>query len=171
MGAVSATDAGSAAAFAWYGTVAAVALLSAALLLASASGVEVSLLLLAVLLLLRHDDRLLLAPVYGACLLIVGELAQRSIELRGQAWIGPRVIGSRLLTVLVVAALGACAGGLAAIAVTIAPARSVAFTAVGTVAILGAMTAIALLARRRAPNHAIERDQHGQSRDGRSPGR
>lgn len=150
LGALSASDARSAAALAWYGTAAAVAALAIALALGAPSGVQAALVPLAALLLLRHDERLLLAPLYGACLLLVGELGQRSIELRRQAWIGPGVIASRLLTVLVVTAVGGCAAALAAIAVTFAPARSVIFTAVGAIAVVAAVGLITWFARPHA---------------------
>ena len=151
---LSATDADSATKLAWYGAAAAVLLLTVALFAAWPSGIQIALVPLAGLLLLRHDERLLLAPVYGACLLMIDELGQRSIELRGQAWIGSGVIGSRLLIVTVVACLGGCAAALGAIAVTIAPARSVGFTAVGTVALLAAVVCITLLARPRGQGQA-----------------
>lgn len=148
LGALSATDAHSAAGLAWVGTAVAVVVLAAALVVASSAGIAVSLAVLAALLLLRQQDRLVVAPLYGACLLLVGELAQRSLELRGQDHIGPGVIGSRLAAMVAVAALGACGGAAAVIAVTAAPGRSVGFTALGTVALLAAVSAIVVLARR-----------------------
>ena len=116
LGVLCASDAGASGVLAWYGTAAAVVTLAVALAVGAPAGVQASLVPLAAVLLLRHDERLLLAPLYGACLLVVGELGQRSIELRGQGWIGPGVIASRLLPALVVGALGACAAVLAAIA-------------------------------------------------------
>ena len=73
----------------------------------------------------------MLAPLYGAGLLLVEELAWRSIELRDIEAIGPGVITARVTAVLAVAAVGACAAAGAAIAVTLAPGRSVVFTAIG----------------------------------------
>lgn len=152
-----APGAGAAAGPAWYGTAVSVVILTAGLVLGSSSAVQVSVAALAALL-LRHDEQLVLAPLYGGCLLLVGELAQRSLELRGVERIGPGVIGARLATVLVFAALGACGAAMAAIAVTIAPARSVGFTALGTLAILAAFAAIVLLARH---HHQENRDAKG----------
>ncbi len=149
LGALVATDARGSAGLAWYGTGASAVILTLGLVVASSSVIQAALGLLAVLLLLRHQDRLLLAPLHAACLLVVGELAQRSIELRGQARIGPGVIGSRVSAAVLVAALGACGGALAAAAVTIAPARSVGFTVLGTVAVLAAFLPLVVLARRR----------------------
>lgn len=119
------------------------------ILFAVPGAVQCSLALLGVLLLLRHQDRLLLAPLYGACLLVAGELAQLSLELRGRRRIGRGVLGLRLAGVLSLAALGACAAALGAIAVTIAPGRSVAFTAVGALAVLAVVGVILLISRRR----------------------
>ena len=114
----------------------------------SSSAVQASVALLGVVFLLNQQERLLLAPLYGACLLLVSELAQRSFELGRQDRIGPGVIGPRLAAILLAAALGACAAAVVAIAVTIAPPRSVAFTAAGTVALLAGLAAIVALARR-----------------------
>jgi len=145
-----ATDAGAAAGLAWYATAVSAVILAIGLVVASSSTVQVSVGLLGSLLLLRHQERLLLAPVYGACLLLLGELAQRSLELRGQERVGVGVVRMRLAAVLVVAALGSCGAAMAAIAVTIAPtSRSVGFTAVGTVAVLTAFAAIVAVARRQ----------------------
>jgi hypothetical protein len=167
LGALIATDARAAAGLAWYGTAASLVILTVGLVAASSGTVQSSVALLgALLLLLRHQDRLVLAPLYGACLLVAGELAQRSLELRGQQRIGPAVIGLRVAAVLVLAALGACAAALAAIAVTIAPARSVAFTAVGTLAALAASALIVLLAQQRSPEN---RREGGTPSDGRPP--
>ncbi len=112
--------------------------------------IQVSLALMGSLLLLRRSEHLLLAPVYGACLLLVGELARRSLELRGPARVGAGVIGARLVAAGLLAAVGACAAAIAAIAVTIAPGRSIALTALGSLATVAAFAVIVVLARRRA---------------------
>ena len=104
-------------------------------------------------LLLRHQDRLVLAPLYGARLLALGELGQRSLELRGLERVGSGVVRARLAAVLALAGLGACGAAVAAIAVTIAPGRSVGLTALGTVAVLGSCATIVMLARRRHPQN------------------
>ena len=148
LGAFVATDAGANVPLAWYGTAVSILILTLGLAADSIWAVQLSIALLGALLLLRHEDRLVLAPVYGAGVLLVGELAQRSLELRGQGRLGPGVIASRLAACLVLAGLGACGAAVAAIAVTIAPARTVAFTAVGTIAALVAFGAIVVLARR-----------------------
>lgn len=148
LGALVATDAGAATGLAWYGTAASALILTAGLAVASSSAVHMSVALLAALLLLRLQDRLGLAPLYGAGLLLVGELAQRSLELRGQARIGPGVIGGRLTAVAVLAALGACSGAVVSISATIAPTRSVGLTAVGTIAVLATFATITIFARR-----------------------
>jgi hypothetical protein len=148
LGALVGFDAGTAAGVAWGGTAISVTILTGGLALGSSSAVQWSLALLGAMLLFRHQDRLVLAPLYGACLLMVGELGQRSLELRGPALIGPGVIASRLAVLVVLAALGACSGAVVAMAVTIAPGPSVGLTAVGTVAALAAFAAIVALARR-----------------------
>jgi hypothetical protein len=148
LGVLDATDARAASGLVWYAALVSVVILAAALAVGTSAGIQLSLVPLATLLLLRQHDRLLLAPIYGACLLLVSELGQRSIELRGQAWLGPQVVSRRLLTVLAVAAVGACAAGLAALAVAIAPAPAVGLTAIGTVAIVVAVGLITRLARR-----------------------
>ncbi len=154
LGVLVATDAGDLKGLAYTGTAAAGLVLIIGLLAESVAAVQSSIALLAVLLLLRHQDRLLIAPLYGACLLIVGELAQRSFELRGLARAGPGVIGLRLAAIVLLAALGACGAALVAVAVTIAPARSIGITAAGSIAVLAAFTLVVLLARRHSPEHA-----------------
>lgn len=106
--------------------------------------------LLGVTLLARADARLLLAPVYGAGLLLVAELGTRSIELADVGSVGPSVISARVGATVAVAAVGACGAAGAALAVTAAPGR-LALTAVGAAAAVAVCGAIALLARRRYP--------------------
>lgn len=153
MGALVATDAGAAADLAWYGTAVSVVILVIGLVAASSSTVQSSIALLGALLLLRHQDRLVLAPLYGACLLALGELGQRSLELRGLERVGSGVVRARLAAVLALAGLGACGAAVAAIAVTIAPGRSVGLSALGTVAVLGSCATIVMLIRRRHPQN------------------
>lgn len=104
--------------------------------------------MLGALLLLRHSDRLLLAPLYGAGLLLVAELGTRTVELRAVSLVGPRSIGTRLGAVLSVAAVGVCAAACVAIAVTGAPGRSLVLTAAGAIAVSAVCGALALGARR-----------------------
>lgn len=134
-------------------------LIAAGLLAGWSSASQWSAALLGALLLARHQDRLLLAPLYGAGLLLVVELAQRSMELRGHDRLGPGVTTSRLAAILVAAALGLCAAALAALAVTVAAPRSVALTALATIAALSAFAAIAMLARRADPQRPKARHQ------------
>ena len=72
----------------------------------SSTPVHAGVALLGAMLLLRHDARLMLAPLYGAGLLLVDELATRSIELAGVTAIGPGVASTRAAAVLAVAAAG-----------------------------------------------------------------
>jgi len=104
---------------------------------------------LGAILLLRHSDRLLLAPVYGGVLLLVAELAVRSIELRGVGLVDPRAIATRLGAVVAVTGVGVCGAACAALAATGAPGRSLSVTAAGAIAAAAVCAAIALAARRR----------------------
>ena len=90
----------------------------------------------------------MLAPLYGAGLLLVGELAGAHSSCAGSSdrpWSGQGAAGgcARL------AGLGACAAAAAAIAVTIAPGRSVIFTAIGAIAVAATLATIAHDARKR----------------------
>ena len=144
-----ATDAGPSRPLAWVGTGAAAFLVTLGPGFRSPTPVHCGVALLGGMLLLRQDARLMLAPLYGAGLLLVEELAWRSIELRDIEAIGPGVITARVTAVLGVAAVGACAAAGAAIAVTIAPGRSVIFTAIGAIAVAATFATIAHYARKR----------------------
>lgn len=104
--------------------------------------------MLGAILLLRHDGSLVLAPVYGAGLLVAGELAHRCAELRGGQRLGAGVVWMRLVAILLLAAIGACGSAVAALGVTVAPSRSIAISAIATVAVAAIFAAIVLLARR-----------------------
>lgn len=126
-------------------------LLVIGLLVGASTPVHAAVALLATLLLLRQETRLLLAPLYGGGLLVAEELAVRSIELTGVEHLGAGVVSARLAATLSVATLGGCAAVLAALAVTVAPGRSVLFTAVGVIAVLAMFGAITRVARGRHP--------------------
>lgn len=151
LGTAVATDAGVLSGLAWGGTALAAVLLASGIAARSSVPVHIAVALLGATLLLRDDARLLLAPVYGAGLLLVAELGTRSIELADVGRVGPGVISARLGASVAVAAAGACGAAGAALAVTAAPGRSVALTAVGAVAAVAVCGAIARLARRRYP--------------------
>jgi len=138
-------DAGGAGQVAWLGAGLAAVLLAVGMATQSPAAVA----LLGVTFLVRHDAQLLLAPVYGAGLLLMDDLAIRSMELGGVRWIAPQVIGARLAATLVVAAAGACAATVAALAVTGAPGRSVGLTALAAGCAVAAVAGIVLVARRR----------------------
>lgn len=125
-----------------------VLLVALAVAIGSAAPIPWSLALLAVVFLLHGHDSLVLAPIYGAGLLLVGEVAQASIDLRGVGCLTPGWIASRLAAILALSALGAGAGAVVAAAATIGAARSVALTAAGAIAAVMAVGTIALLARR-----------------------
>lgn len=112
--------------------------------------VVAALALLAAAFLLRHGDSLVLAPLFGAGLLLVGELAQQSVELWGVSLIERDLVATRAAHVLGIAALGAAAGAAATIAVRFAPSHAVGVTAIGAVAVVGAVAAVAWLARHAA---------------------
>ncbi len=142
-------DAGSASQLAWLGAGVAALLLTVGLVGESFTAVHAAIAVLGTMFLLRHDTRLLLAPAYGAGLLLIDDLAAQSIELSGVSQIGLAVIGARTGAALLVAAIGACASAAAALAVTAAPGRSVALTALGAVAAVAAFAAIVGPVRRR----------------------
>jgi hypothetical protein len=142
-------DAGATRQLAWLGGGMAAVFLAVGLLAESTAAVHAAIALLGAVFLLRQDTRLLLAAPYGACLLLIDDLADQAIGLRAVSQIGPAVIGARTGATLVVAGIGACAAAAAALAVTAAPGRSVAGTAVGAVAVVAALAPIVRLARRR----------------------
>ncbi len=156
LGALVATDAGAAEGVVWFGTALSVIVLAAGLVLASSSAVQWSAALAGVLLLLRHDQRLILAPLYGACLLLLSELSQRSLELRWVERVAAGVTAPRVVSCVLVAALGACAAAIVATAVTIAPDRSVLLTAAGAIGAVTVFAAIARLGRRYRQQAASE---------------
>jgi hypothetical protein len=155
---------GSASQLAWLGAGVAALLLAVGLVAGSFSAVHASIALLGTVFLLRHGARLLLAPPYGAGLLLVEDLAAQTIELSGVSQIGRSAIGARTGAVLALAAVGACASAVAALALTLAPGRSVAMTAVAAAAVVAAFVAIVRSARRHfgepgevaAPQAAVE---------------
>jgi hypothetical protein len=148
LGILVATDAGSASGLAWYGVAFSVAMLAVSLGLGSSTAFQTSLGVIGLVLLLRRDDRLVLAPIYGAALLVLSELARTSHEVRRLELIGRGSIRARLLTTLLFTGLGACGAGVVAIAVTRAPVRSVAVSALGTAAVAAAFAGVVLIARR-----------------------
>jgi hypothetical protein len=150
------TDAGAASQLAWLGAGTAALLLVAGIVAESPAPVHAAVALLAVIFLVRQDARLLLAPPYGAGLLLIDDLAIRTMELSGVGQIAPEVIFARVGATLVVAAIGACLSAVAALAVTAALPRTVALTAVGALAAVAAFVAIVLPVRRRFGPSAAE---------------
>jgi hypothetical protein len=142
-------DAGSASQLAWLGAGAAAVLLALGMLAGSPGAVHTAVLLLGGIFLARQDVRLLLAPPYGAGLLLLEALAIQTIELRGVALVAPDAIGARTAATLVAALLGAWVAAVAALVVTAAPGRSLALTAVGAIAAVAIFAAIVRVARGR----------------------
>jgi hypothetical protein len=142
-------DAGGTSQVAWLGAGLAAVLLAAGMAAQSPAPVHLAVAVLGVTFLVRHDTRLLLAPVYGAGLLVMDDLAIRTMELSGVSRIAPEVIGARVAATLAAAAAGVCAAAVAALAVTGGPARSVALTALGALIAVVAVGAIVREARRR----------------------
>jgi len=142
------TDAGSGRSFAWLGAGTAALLLAIGIVAQSPSPLHAAVALLAAIFLLRRDTRLLLAPAYGAGLLLMDDLAIRAMELRGVGQITTDLVGVRAAAALSVAALGGVVSAVAALALTVAPTRSVGLTALGAVAAVVSVAAIARLARR-----------------------
>jgi hypothetical protein len=147
LGILVATDAGAASGLASWGVVGSVAMLAVSLGAGSSAALRASVVASGLVLLLRRDDRLVLAPLYGAALLVLVELARTCHELQSMDLVSRGAVRGRLLTILIFAGLGTCVAGLAAIAVTAAPARSVVITALGTAAVAIAFAGIVLIAR------------------------
>jgi len=143
------TDAGAASQLAWLGVGTAALLVAVGMVAQSPAPVHAAVAVLGVIFLARHDTRLLLAPLYGAGLLLIDDLAIRTMELDGVEEIAPEALAARLGATLAVAAIGACLSAAAALAVTAAVPRSVQLTAVGALAAVAAFVAIVLLVRRR----------------------
>jgi hypothetical protein len=131
--------------------------LGVGLVAGSFTAVHAAIALLGAIFLLRQETRLLLAPPYGAGLLLIDDLAAQTIELRGVSLVDLAMIGSRTAAVLAVAAIGACASAAAAIAVTAAPGHSVVLTALGALAAVVAFAAIVRPTRRRYGVSAVDR--------------
>jgi hypothetical protein len=125
-------DAGSASGLVWYGAGLAVALLATSLAGGWDAPLHVSVAILGLILLARADQRLTLAPIYGAALLTVSELARTCHELGPLDSVTPAAIRARLLTVAASAGLGACA---AAVAISAAATLAVAVMYAGIVAL------------------------------------
>ena len=142
-------DAGSAAELAWLAIAVAALLLAAGMLAGSPGPVHVAVALLGAMFLARHDMRLLLAPLYGAGLLVMEDLAIQTIDLKDVERTAVDAIGARTAASVTAAAAGAGVSVVGALAVTVAPGRSVAFTALGAVAAVVAFAGVAYLARRR----------------------
>lgn len=154
------SDAGSASQLAWLGGGLAALFLAVGLVGGSVTAVHAAIALVGTIFLLRQDARLLLAPAYGAGLLLIEDLAAQSIELSSVSQIAAAVIGARTGGALAVAAIAACTSAAAALAVTAAPGRSVTVTALGALAAVAAFAAIVWSARRR----------YGESDGGEGPG-
>lgn len=142
-------DAGPASQLAWLGAGAAALSLAVGIAVGSLAAAHVAVAVLGGIFLLRHDTRLLLAPVYGAGLLLMEDLAIQAIERRGGGTVALEAIGARTASVFAIATIGACASACAALAVRAAPGRSVGITAIGALATVAALAAITWLARRR----------------------
>lgn len=158
------SDAGSASGLAWYAAGGAIALLAVGLVGGWDAPVHASLALLGLALLARSDERLALAPVYGAALLAVSELARTCGELRLMGRVSPSAVRTRLLTVAAASGFGGCAAAMVALAVTGGAARSVAVSAAATIAVGIAFAAIVASARR---GQIRERQHDGADADGR----
>ena len=144
-------DAGSASRFAWLGAAASAVLLVVGIARGSPGLVHAAVALLGAIFLLRTSARLLVAPLYGAGLLLIEDLAIQAVDLRSVRWIAAEAVGTRTAATVLVVAVGACGAAVAAAAVTVAPGRSVGLTALAAVVAVLAFAAIVRLARRRYP--------------------
>jgi hypothetical protein len=142
-------DARAASQLAWLGAGTAALLVAVGMIAESPSPVHAAVAVLGVMFLLRHDARLLLAPLYGAGLLLVDDLAMRTMELSGVSLISPDAIVARVGATVAIAAIGAGLSAVAALAVRAAVPGSVVLTAVGALVAVAAFVGIVLVARRR----------------------
>jgi hypothetical protein len=149
-------DAGAATQLAWLGAGTAALLLGVGMAAESPAPVHAAVAVLGVMFLARHDSRLVLAAPYGAGLLLMEDLAIRTMELSGVSEFVPDVLIARFGATLAVAAIGACLSAVAALAITAALPRSVLLTALGALAAVAAFVAIVLLVRRRFEPSAPE---------------
>lgn len=166
-----ATAAGLSSGLAWLGLVVSILALSIGLGIASWTWVHLAACVLGLLLLLRAGDRLLIAPLYGGGLLLILELARTSMQLRQVETMAPAALWGRLWTLLVLASLGTCAAAVVALATTGAPARSIAGTATGAVAVAALCGGIIWLARRAAdaaPDASVSPAGRDEANAGRS---
>ena len=122
-------------------------LLFLALLAGRAVPVTVVLVLLGAIYVVPDGDRAIPAPIYGAALLLVAELAFWSLDERAPGRVEPGTATPRLLATLAVAVTGAAAGALVLLAAESDVARSSAMTAAGVAAILASIAVLAALAR------------------------
>lgn len=156
-----ATDAGAASSLAWCDVGLTVAVLGVSLVVRSEAALVASLGVAGLGLLLRVDDRLVLAPVYGALLLVTAELARTCQELGSVEGVAPRVIRARLMAAGGWAGLGACAATVVSLAATAGPPRSAATSLAATTAIAAAFATVVVIAR---GSRARVRGRAGRSR-------
>jgi hypothetical protein len=150
-------DAGSASQLAWLGAGTAALCLGVGVVAGSFTAVHAAIALLGAIFLLRQDTRLLLAPPYGAGLLLIDDLAAQAIGLRGLSLVDVAMVGARTTAVLAAAVIGAAASAAAAIAVSAAPGHSVVLTALGALAAVAAFAAIVRPTRQRYGMSAVDR--------------
>jgi hypothetical protein len=147
IGALAATDSGSSDRLAWTIAGLATTAVAVAAVAGSSAPAHVGVALLAAELLLRRDSTLLLAPIYGAGLVVVEELVWRSIELARLDAVGAGVNAARAVSVAILAAVGMAAAAVCALAATAAPGRSIVSTAAGALAITAVFAAVTRHAR------------------------
>jgi hypothetical protein len=127
---------------------------SAVLLLALALGtartlpIPLAVLVLGALYVVPDGDRAIGAAVYGACLLLMAELAYWSLEERVALRIEPAALGARLLAVLGVVVAGLLAASLVLVAAGTDVTRSTGVIAVGAVALVACVALLTTLANR-----------------------
>lgn len=149
LGALDAADTGAASGLAWVVVAVAVSLVALGIAVRASGPVHSAIALLGLMLLLRHGSRLVLAPPYGAGLLLIAELAFRSSELREVSLIGPGVLGRRVASLAALFGLSVCVAAVVAIAASAAPGRSVALTIAGALIALAAFAMLLRYAWRR----------------------
>lgn len=130
------------------GAAAAVLLLSLALSGGQSAPIPFALLVLGAMYVTPPGDRAIPAPVYGAALLLLAELAYWSLDERVVQRVQPGVSRRRLLAILAVAAAAVPAGAVVLAGAEADVERSPALTAAGAAAIVACVGLLAALARR-----------------------
>jgi hypothetical protein len=133
----------------WAGVGVATFLVSLALATGRSAAIPFALLLLAATYAIPNGDRTVAAPIYGAGLLLIAELAYWSLDERVRQRMSPGIVKPRLLAILIVTLAAIPAGALVLLAAEADLPRSPGLTAAGALAVVTCIGLLAALARLR----------------------